>query len=488
MAFDPQNTPAKVTAKALYEILEKLDQGIAVFDADGTLTLANSSFRKMYPDLADLLRPELPWTIFLREALSNGAMPVPVAKRLDEIESSLDYNRPSADPVLMPSAGGLSYALTMAATSDGGFSLTQSNIRDQSKEIDAAREAETLLRKVLEACPTSLTMSRVTDGQVIYRSPAATELLGSAKSSFSHFAQPEERADFVTALLPDARVDNMRVTGIRASGEHFPADLSARLIDYRGEDVIVSNIEDLTKELAVQAELDRQRDQLFQAEKLSALGELLAGIAHELNNPLSIIAGNAEILHEELENSPQERRVEKLSQAAQRCIRIVRSFLSLAREEPLDLKPLRISELVSNAVEAATQEAERANVILEVDGSQPCSEVIADEVQLTQVLINLLTNGVHAVRDSGVGDQVSIGWTCNGNTLCLRVADNGPGVPDDLKSRIFDPLFTTKQAGKGTGVGLAYCHRIITAHKGQIHLENDKAQGAAFVFELPLAR
>ncbi len=218
------------------------------------------------------------------------------------------------------------------------------------------------------------------------------------------------------------------------------------------------------------------------------LRELLAGIAHELNNPLSIIAGNAEILHEELENPPQERRVEKLSQAAQRCIRIVRSFLSLAREEPLDLKPLRISELVLNAVEAATQEAEKAIVTLRIDHTQPCAEVIADEVQLTQVLINLLTNGVHAIRDSGVGDQVSIGWTCTGKTLSLRVADNGPGVPDDLTSRIFDPLFTTKQAGKGTGVGLAYCHRIITAHKGQIHLETGKARGAAFVFELPLAR
>ncbi|MEL7258099.1 MAG: ATP-binding protein [Pseudomonadota bacterium] len=488
MAFDPQNGKSDAGLSAFREVIEKLDHGVAIFDEDGNLTLANGSLRKMYPNLADMLKPGLPWSIFLREALSRGAMPVPVAKRLDEIESSLDLNSPARDPVLMPSAGGQSYALNLAATSDGGFSLTQSNTQDQSKEIDAAREAESLLRKVLEACPTSLTMSRVTDGQVIYRSPAATELLGTSKSSFSHFAQPEERADFITALLPDAHVDNMRVTGIRANGEHFPADLSARLIDYRGEDVIVSNTEDLTKELAVQAELDRQRDQLFQAEKLSALGELLAGIAHELNNPLSIIAGNAEILYEELENSPQERRVEKLSQAAQRCIRIVRSFLSLAREEPLDLKPLRISDLVSNAVEAATQEAEKAGVILKVDHSQPCSEVMADEVQLTQVLINLLTNGVHAIRDAGVGNQVSIGWRCTGNALRLRVVDNGPGIPDDLKSRIFDPLFTTKQAGKGTGVGLAYCHRIITAHKGQIHLETSKTQGATFVFELPLVR
>ncbi|WP_338549418.1 sensor histidine kinase [Roseovarius phycicola] len=329
-------------------------------------------------------------------------------------------------------------------------------------------------------------MSRVSDGQVIYRSPAATELLGTAKSSFSHFAQAEDRADFVTALLPDARVDNMRVIGVRANGEHFPADLSARLIDYRGDDVIVSNIEDLTKELAIQAELDRQKDQLFQAEKLSALGEMLAGIAHELNNPLSIIAGNAEILHEELENSPQERRIDKLSQAAQRCIRIVRSFLSLAREEPLDLKSVQISDLVANAVDAVKPDADKAKVSLNVKNTEPCQSILADDVQLTQVIINLLTNGVHAIQDSGVGSSVSIDWTCSGSELIIRVADNGPGISNDIKGRIFDPLFTTKQVGKGTGVGLAYCHRIVTAHNGKIWLEPGNTPGATITCSVPL--
>ncbi len=488
MATEAQNASSAGSQQGFGDILEQLDQGIAIFDVEGNLTLANISFRKMHPSLADILEPGLPWSIFLREALNRGGMPVPIAKRLDEMETGLDQSGHPPDEILMPTAGGQSYVLRMVATLDGGFALMQAPRIDQSKEIDAAREAEALLRKVLEACPTSLTMSRVADGQVIYRSPAATELLGTAKSSFSHFAHSEDRADFVTALLPDARVDNMRVTGVRADGELFPADLSARLIDYRGEDVIVSNTEDLSKELAVQAELDRQRDQLFQAEKLSALGELLAGIAHELNNPLSIIAGNAEILLEELENSPQERRVEKLSQAAQRCIRIVRSFLSLAREEPLDLKPVQISELVANAVDAVMPDAEKSRVSLIVKMADPGPNVLADEVQLTQVLINLLTNGVHAIAEAGVGDAVSIGWSISKDALCLSVSDNGAGVPDEIKTRIFDPLFTTKQAGKGTGVGLAFCHRIVTAHRGTIRLEQLKGQGARFIMELPLSQ
>ncbi|MEM9100211.1 MAG: histidine kinase dimerization/phospho-acceptor domain-containing protein, partial [Pseudomonadota bacterium] len=170
--------------------------------------------------------------------------------------------------------------------------------------------------------------------QVIYRSPAATQLLGMSKSSFAHFARVEDRADYVTALLSDGKVDNMRTTGVNADGSEFPGELSARLIDYRGEDVIVTNIEDISRDLQIQAELDRQKEKLFQSEKLSALGELLAGVAHELNNPLSIIVGNAEMLEEELEGSRLSVRVSKLSTAAHRCIRIVRSFLALARQEP----------------------------------------------------------------------------------------------------------------------------------------------------------
>lgn len=471
---------------ALREVIEFLDQGIAVFDDEAHLSLANSSFHAMYPGLSDVLQPGLPWNIFLREAVHRGVMPAPVSQRLDQIEAGLAEDPSLADPVLMPSAHGQVFALRIGQTSDGGFTLTQSIGVAQTSEADATREAEALLRKVLEACPTSLTMSRITDGQIIYRSPAATELLGNAKSSFAHFANRKERADFVTLLLPDGTVDNMRVTCLRPDGQDFPADLSARLIDYRGEDVIVANIEDLTDELAVQSELDRQKEQLFQSEKLSALGELLAGIAHELNNPLSIIVGNADILQEELENTGLNRRVEKLSTAAHRCVRIVRSFLSLARQEPLDLRPVAPGKLIETALEATSADVDAAGIKVNTTINANCPPVIADEVQFPQVIINLVINAVHAIQDAGTGDQIDISCGPNDGMLRFIIADNGPGISEDLKTRVFDPLFTTKDAGKGTGVGLAYCLRIVNAHQGQIRLENTGRQGATFTIDLPL--
>ncbi|MDA5095820.1 ATP-binding protein [Aliiroseovarius sp. KMU-50] len=473
---------------ALNDIVEFLEQGVAVFDAEANLSLANSTFCAMYPALSDILRPGTPWSIFLREAVNRGAMPLLTSQQLELMEANFDGAQGTTDIVEMPSSQGRSAVLRFGPLSDGGFVLTQSIRMDEASGNDAAREAELLLRKVLEACPASLTMSRVADGQVIYRSPAATELLGTAKSSFAHFAQVEERADFVTLLLPDAKVDNLRVTCLRPDGEAFPAVISARLIDYRGEDVIVASIEDLTTELAVQDELDRQKERLFQSEKLSALGELLAGIAHELNNPLSIIVGNTDILQEELESSPHEQRIDKISQAAYRCVRIIRSFLSLARQERLDLQPLDPARIIRAAADAVSVDLKAAKVQLQHGCSQSYPEILADEVQLTQVLINLLTNAIHAIQETGTGNQIDLNCTQKRKMFILRITDNGPGVDEAIKKRIFDPLFTTKDAGKGTGVGLAFCQRILLAHKGQIRLESaGLGNGASFVLEVPLA-
>jgi signal transduction histidine kinase len=261
------------------------------------------------------------------------------------------------------------------------------------------------------------------------------------------------------------------------------------LIDYRGEDVIVASVEDLTHELAVQDELQHRQEQLFQSEKLSALGEMLAGIAHELNNPLSIIVGNAEILHEELEETPHEKRIDKLARAAHRCVNIVRSFLSLARQEQLNLKPTQLAPLFDTAIDAIAPDAANTNVSIKGALPSDLPEVQIDDVQITQVLINLMTNALHAIRDAGRGDIIF--YACvpdtKAGTVRLEISDNGPGVDPTIAHRIFDPLFTTKDVGKGTGVGLAFCHRIITAHKGHITLEKSNGDGAVFSITLPIA-
>lgn len=471
----------------LHDALAGLSEGVALFDADARLHLANPAFCEMNAALNDFLTPGTPWDIILREAEKRAVYSADVCKSLSIIESDLLTGPADVHHVKLPAGANGAFVIRINASSDGGFILTQTDLDETDDRADAEREVEVLLSKVLEACPACLTMSRVGDGQIIYRSPAATALLGTTKSHFSHFATRADRADFITALLPDGRVDDMRVTGIRADGSEFPAGLSARLIDYRGEDVIVSNMEDLTGILAVQTELAQQRNQVFQAEKLSALGELLAGVAHELNNPLSIIVGNSEMLKEDLEHTRHARRIEKLSAAAGRCVNIVRSFLSMARQEPLNPRPTTAQRVFSDASDAVAKLMADAQVRLVVDLPGDLPELMVDDVQIGQVAINLLTNGVHAIQDSGIGDTITVSGHVDAASglVCLSVSDNGPGIADDIASRIFDPLFTTKDVGKGTGVGLAYCHRVVVAHGGSIRLVQNKAPGAVFHVFLP---
>ncbi|MBW4710000.1 hybrid sensor histidine kinase/response regulator [Roseobacter sp. YSTF-M11] len=473
----------------LLETLAGLNDGVALFDADAQLLTANRAFRDMNPKLEDLLNEGTSWDILLREAEIRGIYPKDVCKRLTIIEADLLGTLDDGHQVITPAGPGHSFVIRLSARSDDGFILTQTERLEDEGARDAESEVEVLLSKVLEACPACLTMSRIGDGQIIYRSPAATALLGQAKSSFSHFAKRAERADFITALLPDARVDDMRVTGIRADGSEFPAGISARLIEYRGEDVIVSNMEDLSSILAVQAELAQKRTQVFQAEKMSALGELLAGVAHELNNPLSIIVGNTEMLKEDLDGTPHTSRIDKMGGAAERCVKIVRSFLAMARQEPLHPKPTSAGEIFRTAQDAIGTLVSEHPVEVLIDLPDDLPDMMVDELQISQVMINLLTNAVHAIQDSGIGDKITVtGFAAPGSgSVTLITADNGPGVDDKIVTRIFDPLFTTKEVGRGTGVGLAFCHRVVSAHGGTIELIPKGTPGATFSVTLPQA-
>jgi nitrogen-specific signal transduction histidine kinase len=277
---------------------------------------------------------------------------------------------------------------------------------------------------------------------------------------------------------------------LRPDGTPFPSAISARLIEYRGEDVVVSTVEDLSGQVAMERELAAQRETIFQAEKMSALGELLAGVAHELNNPLSVVVGHALMLREETTDPEAVRRIEKIGQAAERCAGIVKSFLAMARSQPGALAPVDVAETVAAAVEAFEQGPDGGRVGLEVELAEGLPPVLGDGDQIAQVLINLLNNAGQAIEASGVGGTVRVAARLDrpAGILVLTVADDGPGVPPAIRGRIFDPLFTTKEVGKGTGIGLAFCHRVLAAHGGRIRLESEPGRGATFVLELPATR
>jgi PAS domain S-box-containing protein len=239
--------------------------------------------------------------------------------------------------------------------------------------------------------------------------------------------------------------------------------------------------------IAGEAELERQRDALLQSEKMAAFGSLLAGVAHELNNPLSIVIGNALLLAEELEGSAQAERAQRVQTAAERCGRIVRSFLAMARQHKAEMRPVTMQTLADGALQLLAYSMRTSGVTVEQDIASDLPPVLCDPDQMIQVLTNLLTNARHVLEERPQPRRVRLTAHADGGWVQLEVADNGPGISDDIRSRVFDPFFTTKPVGSGTGIGLAVSRGLVETHGGSLVLAPSEGEGACFVIRLPLA-
>jgi two-component system NtrC family sensor kinase len=226
---------------------------------------------------------------------------------------------------------------------------------------------------------------------------------------------------------------------------------------------------------------------LLQSEKLATMGSLLAGVAHELNNPLAIVMGQAALMQEAVKEGPLVARATKIAGAAERCARIVRNFLSLARQRPTERGVVHLNLVAQEALELLAYELRTDGIELTLDLADGLPPLWADGHQLHQVLVNLLTNAHHAIRrlSSARGIRVTSMLDRKAARVRLTIADTGPGVPPDVRDKIFEPFFTTKPAGEGTGLGLSLCRGIVEDHGGTITLETAAGEGAVFVIELP---
>ncbi len=233
----------------------------------------------------------------------------------------------------------------------------------------------------------------------------------------------------------------------------------------------------------------RAEEALRQSEKLAAMGSLLAGVAHELNNPLSVVLGQAALLSATVQESPLAERAEKIVRAAERCARIVRNFLALARQRPPERQRVQVNRLVQEAVELLAYPLRVDDVEVVQDLAPGLPELWADPHQLHQVIVNLVTNAHHAMRQTPPPRRLTFMTRFHApqKRVSLTVGDTGPGIPPEVQAHIFEPFFTTKAPGEGTGLGLSLCQRAIEEHGGSIGIESRRGErGAVFRIELPV--
>jgi signal transduction histidine kinase len=235
-------------------------------------------------------------------------------------------------------------------------------------------------------------------------------------------------------------------------------------------------------------QVEERTHQLLEAEKLATMGNLLAGVAHELNSPLSVILGQVGLFKTNGVDPNARARVKDIGEAAERCVRIVRSFLTMARRHPPERGHVSLNHLLRDVVELLAFELRIANVEVEFDLQTDLPLVWADAHQLKQVVVNLVTNARQAVQDAAPPRRLTLRTRHDAENQRVRieVTDSGPGVPREIRARVFDPFFTTKPDGEGTGLGLALARGIVEGHGGAIAVESSPGEGARFVIELPV--
>ncbi|MBX2878484.1 MAG: PAS-domain containing protein [Granulosicoccus sp.] len=589
--------------------VEALSEGFALFDDDDELVFCNSAFKQLYPDLQNFLRPGLPWPVFLVEVSRK-----PGAINLDPLDTHHTSGINTSLTIETSDHRNHWYRVGMRWVEDGGFVMTQVDITDQHQAHEIIEHADDLLRDILDACASRIVLYDLSDGSILYRTPAWDETFGQLQTIRPIFDDPVSYADMLADMLSTSRLDDLDNTLLHASGHTFPARISVRVIEYQGNPAAVMSVEDMTQihqqreeivltnqrlldaiealdqgfvlfdanhrllmanqhyldvnqpvagvleagasntelvrlageqshepqavgwpdatseslsaqyefelndkrvfaasrqatsdggfvvtwrdvtdQKATEQELVSRRETAFQNEKLSALGQLLAGVAHELNNPLSVVLGHAMMLKEEVTNADALDGIDKISRSAERCAKIVKTFLAMARQKPAQLEQCGLNDIIEMALEIASYGMRKSGIAINLQLADDLPSISVDEDQVTQVFINLMINAEQALKDreDEKGSpvlQISTLYDRTDDKVVARVSDNGPGIPDEQRLRIFEPFYTTKAVGEGTGVGLALSHRIISSHDGILSVTESELGGATFTVSLPACR
>ncbi|WP_189510054.1 MULTISPECIES: ATP-binding protein [unclassified Mesorhizobium] len=360
-----------------------------------------------------------------------------------------------------------------------------------------AHASEVIRRTMLQA---SLDAIIVIDeaGSIIEFNPAAEKMFGFPRSNIlgkdlldtivpiyyrKGYASGAEYMSGRGAPMVGQRMETVTQN---AAGEVFPIELTATEMRVADRRLIFGSIRDLREKLHAEEEINRQREKLHQNEKMAAMGSLLAGVSHELNNPLAVVVAQSTLLHEFATDPQTKVRAEKVRAAAERCGRIVKSFLSMVRLHPTEQAETDLNQVMRSALEVTAYGARSTGIIIDTDFANGPLLAMADADHVTQVAANFLINSQHALAGITGERRIKVRtFRSERGNPGFSVEDNGPGIPQAIRSRIFESYFTTKPVGVGTGIGLSISKSIVERHNGNIWFEEVDPHGARFVVQLP---
>jgi two-component system NtrC family sensor kinase len=377
-----------------------------------------------------------------------------------------------------------------------GYEGLNIDISDRKRMERELKEANEFLSKLIESTVDGIIVTNM-KGDIFIFNKGAENILGYkaeevvGKMNIRNIYPPGVAKEVMEKLRnPDfggvGKLTSFPILHQRKDGELIEGDLSASIIyDENGKEIAsVGIFKDLRERLGIERELQKMREALLQSEKLAAMGRLTSQIAHELNNPIYGIMNTLELLKTEIPPESKRRKILELSLSeTQRLAEMLRNMLSFSKPEEEKRRPVKINELVEGILLVMEKQMKETNIKMETHFDDGIPEVMASTNQMRQVLLNMFKNAKEAMPKGGT---LIIRTSREDNKVLIHIQDTGVGIPEEIRSKIFEAFFTTKQKVKGVGLGLSVCYGIIKGHGGKIKVESEEGQGTTFTITLPI--
>jgi len=389
---------------------------------------------------------------------------------------------------------------------------SDTDITERKKAEDALKESEEHLRVVIEANKDAMIVINSKGSMTLFNAAAeimfgyrADDILGQPVNCLipapGRAQHTKGVRDFFSTGKPDRLIgQTVEVQAVRANGEQFPIEISLAVGGGVDRSFVVSVIRDITERKKAEEEKKRLEAQLLQAQKMESIGNLAGGIAHDFNNILSSVIGYTELSLDDVEKgTPLEGYLQEVYTAGKRARDLVKQILAFARQSDEERKPILVDTIAEEALKLI-----RSTIPTSIEIKQTIesySLIMGNPTQLHQIFMNLCTNAAQAMEDAGgileVGlKDVTLDTESSltqldlkpGNYVKVTVSDTGPGISPDIIGSIFEPYFTTKGVGKGTGLGLATAYGIVETYGGKITADSELGKGTVFSIYLPITK
>ena len=480
--------------------IASLHEGFALYDADDRLAIFNEEFIKLHPGIEDAINPGMTF-----EELVKKSMEIDLFKEASEdpkqyIKDRLEQHRNPTEPLMRHTKDGMVQMIKETKMPDGGTVVIQNDITDIMKAEEEIKRQKTLFEAAINNAPYALLMTTM-EREVILCNPAfedmfgykAGEIIGKSTEMFYQDQKDFEERRRFRDLLDHNNLQTQQQTYKRKNGETILAETALAPIGDPDEKIFgyVAIIQDISGRLRRDEETRQYQEIISNSRRLNQLGEMAAGLAHELNQPLAAITNYTEGCIQRLNNKNVE--PDQLRQAltivteqADRAGQIIGRIRGFVKKETAKKEPLIIQNVIEEALSMTQSDLEQRNIDLSVNLDDADLKITADKIQIQQVVLNLIRNASDAMEEHGSSRPAITLKTVKsrGGIVKVSVTDTGPGIPSKNINQIFDPFFTTKS--EGLGLGLNICQSIIENHGGKMWATSKKSAGASIHFTMPI--